>query len=596
MYQKTFTFCQKQNETQLDAKDFYSEETGCGFLPFSAVPADADRFTATAGWNPSEELCKKGESALPEISANEYGVEVREPGFPLRFRVKVPDKGVYRVTLTVHGGQSGIKNMNIYVGRRNLVFRDQTIEPESEQTFVFHTHVCEYQPVVGEPMRLDSSVYVAVLGSPARITEITVEQAQAPTVFIAGDSLVADYDTAYPYNPLISYASWGQNLPQYFSGLAFCNQAHGGMTTNCFRQDGHWEIVSRNIRPGDVFLMEFGHNDQKRRNLKAYVQYAANLRWYIEEVRRKGAYPIIVTSMSRIPGKDEYGWFDLLEEYAQSCLRVGSECHVPVLDLHDYSFRVFCGMGVDICKDYYMDTTHTNIYGALLTSRFLADEIVKQKIPVLSGCRNDFDAQPWKPDLSLRPGNAITSEQKEEAPILPHDLPRLPYADCQGIPQEQKLKEAMQRGLLDPCIRFYHPFEEMPRAQFLYLFFKAVKAEPHRTWQGIYCDLYRYEFDAQSVQTAFDMGLIDETTTPDRRFRPDDALTGGELVSMLIRSLHKPGHRDICMTECEAQARLLGLIWEGYGRNEKVNRADCTVALVKLMNITQAEKESLPCS
>ena len=75
---------------------------------------------------------------------------------------------------------------------------------------------------------------------------------------------------------------------QYFDGLAVCNQAHGGMTTNCFRDDGHWDIVCRNIRPGDIFMMEFGHNDQKRRNLRPFGQYAANLRWYIHEIRKTG--------------------------------------------------------------------------------------------------------------------------------------------------------------------------------------------------------------------------------------------------------------------------------------------------------------------
>lgn len=53
--------------------------------------------------------------------------------------------------------------------------------------------------------------------------------------------------------------------------------------------------------------MEFGHNDQKRRYLKAFDQYAANLRRYVRQIREKGAYPMIVTSLSRIPGKMRMG-------------------------------------------------------------------------------------------------------------------------------------------------------------------------------------------------------------------------------------------------------------------------------------------------
>ena len=34
----------------------------------------------------------------------------------------------------------------------------------------------------------------------------------------------------------------------------------------------------------------------------------------------------------------------------------------------------------------------------------------------------------------------------------------------------------------------------------------------------------------------------------------------------------------------------MGLVWDGYRREEKTNRADCTAALVKMMNIQEAGK------
>lgn len=112
-----------------------------------------------------------------------------------------------------------------------------------------------------------------------------------------------------------------------------------------------------------------------------------------------------------------------------------------------------------------------------------------------------------------------------KSPFLPTDLTELPYADCRQIRQLDILKEAMVKGLLDPCLKFFHPFDEMPRGQFLYVFFKAVKAPKQRPYQGRYCDIYRYEFDASAVQAALDAGLVDESTTMNDRFRPDDGLT-----------------------------------------------------------------------
>lgn len=597
MYQIKYGFNEDAFDAKVESSQMYEEEKGYGFLPFSKKSGSADRFTGTAGWNFTED-------------------EGKGIGYPLRFQAAVPHKGTYRIKVALKAGEEAVKDLSLYAGRRNLVEREISLKSGERKVISFFVQVCEYIPVVGEPARLDRSVYVTLVRSnrgqayeraeaaaetfaEARndwealysiLESVEITEEAAPTIYIAGDSLVADYEAMYPYNPILNFGSWGQNMLQYFDRLAVCDQAHGGMTTNCFRLDGHFEIVLKNIRPGDIFMMEFGHNDQKRRNLKAYVEYAANLRWYIGRIREKGAYPVIVTSMSRIPSRDEDGYYDLLEEYAQSCIRVGKECHVPVLDLHSFSFETFCEMGVEVCKDYFMDTTHTNDYGALVMADFLAEEIKKQGIEALVPYMKAEKKAPWKPDVSLRPENAVSSANKEERPVLPHDLPVLPYADCQGIRQEELLKEAMWKGLLDPCIRFYHPFEEMPRGQFLYLFFKAVKAPAKRSWQGEYCDIYKYEFDAGNVQAALDGNLIDPVTTPDHRFRPDDALTGGELVSMMIRSLKPLSERALPMDECERQARLLGLVWEGYEKNSPVNRLDTTVALVKLMKLQGSGK------
>ena len=575
------------------AGDTYNEDRGCGFLDFAPLKErPQDRFTGSAGW----QIREISGSQLPDEQrvTPRWGVDSAQEGWPLRFRAKVPEQGVYAVTVTICGGEQGIPQLAVYSGRRNTVQRDISILPGESYVYRFYVHVCEYIPVMGRPPVADNSVYVSVLGSTARLSGLTVEKSEAPTVFIAGDSIVADYEGYCPYNPIINGGSWGHNLLQYFDRAAVVNQAHGGMTTNCFRDDGHWDIVDRHIRPGDIFLFQFGHNDQKRRNLAAFTGYAANLRWYVRRVREKGAVPVIVTSLSRMPEQDEYGWFDLLEDHALACVRTGKELNVPVIDLHRYSFELFCSMDRDKLKGYFNDRAHTNDYGAMLVAEFVAGQIQKQRIEPMCSCMNGLFPKPWDPDESLRPAGQLSPAKKPEKPILPTDLPELPYADCRHIRQQDILKEAMAKGLLDPCLKFFHPFEEMPRGQFLYMFFKAVKATKQRPYQGRYCDIYRYEFDASAVQAALDAGLVDGATTMNDRFRPDDGLTGGELVSFMIRSLHEPEDREYDLAECEQQAKGLGMLWEGYGRHVKVNRADCVAALVHLMNVTEAEKSGLP--
>ena len=592
---KNFLFGSNKDSdsTQVKAKDLYNTATGYGFVPFTAESGNtADKFITGGGWKPGKDSGNSGATA--ELYDSEYGVELRQKGLPLRFRAEVPEQGVYAVTIKINGGKKGLKLLNIYSGRRNMVSRDVNIAAEEIFTYRYFVHICDYIPIMGQPPRRDLSVYISILGETARLSSVTIEKSEAPTLFIGGDSIVADYEGYYPYNPIINGGSWGQNILQYFDGVAIDNQAHGGMTTNCFRDDGHWDIIYKRLRQGDIFMFQFGHNDQKRRNLAAFSGYSANLRWYIHQVRSMGATPVIVTSLSRMPDKDEDGYYDLLEEHAEACRRVGREWHVPVIDLHQYSFEQFCKMGTDTLKGYFNDAAHTNDYGAILMAEFIASEIKRQQIEPLCHYMNDYFPTPWIPDETLRPKNQILPTEKPEKPILSTDIPDLPYADCIHIKQLAGLKEAMAKGLLDPCLKFYHPFDEMPRGQFLYIFFKAAKTPKKRPYQGRYCDIYKYEFDASNVQSALDGELIDEATTPNDRFRPDDGLTGGELLSFIIRNLHESGDRNYNLTECEQQAKSLGLIWEGYECNKKVNRADCTVALVHMMNIKQIQIDGLP--
>ena len=82
------------------------------------------------------------------------------------------------------------------------------------------------------------------------------------------------------------YSSWGQCLA-YFIGesTAIDNQAHSGLTTETFRNEGHYDIVKKNIRPGDFCLFQFGHNDQKLAHLQAQTGYKENLMNYVNEIR-----------------------------------------------------------------------------------------------------------------------------------------------------------------------------------------------------------------------------------------------------------------------------------------------------------------------
>lgn len=100
-------------------------------------------------------------------------------------------------------------------------------------------------------------------------------------ILLAGDSTVANCPThEYPMN------GWGAHLAaEVYSWAAVYNYAKGGASTESFREEGLWAALLAEAGKGDLVLIQFGHNDQKRPHLAARTGYAANLRTMLAEVR-----------------------------------------------------------------------------------------------------------------------------------------------------------------------------------------------------------------------------------------------------------------------------------------------------------------------
>src|SRR5690606_7774256 len=80
------------------------------------------------------------------------------------------------------------------------------------------------------------------------------------------------------------------------------NRAKGGRSTRTFFQEGRWAAVYRDLRKGDVVMIQFGHNDAAENKPERYVDtmgYKAILRLIVEQARKKGAPLILLTPVAR---------------------------------------------------------------------------------------------------------------------------------------------------------------------------------------------------------------------------------------------------------------------------------------------------------
>ncbi|MEA9391310.1 SGNH/GDSL hydrolase family protein [Acerihabitans sp. TG2] len=149
-------------------------------------------------------------------------------------------------------------------------------------------------------------------------------------VLIVGDSTAATYEVSR-----LPRMGWGQVFQQRFrdgAQVQVLNGARSGRSSRDFYNEGWYQQMARFIKPGDVVLIDLGHNDENCnaakpirgaadvKNLCSYPndaqgmkQYPAGqpklsfqnaLENYINLAREKGATPILMTPTTRFTNAD----------------------------------------------------------------------------------------------------------------------------------------------------------------------------------------------------------------------------------------------------------------------------------------------------
>ncbi|MGG1636890.1 S-layer homology domain-containing protein [Paenibacillus sp. NRS-1760] len=220
---------------------------------------------------------------------------------------------------------------------------------------------------------------------------------ELPTIYLAGDSTVQTYD---PY--WLPQAGWGQMIPSFFSeNVIFKNHAIGGRSTKNFISEGRLDEVLRAIKPGDYFLVQFGHNDATISVPDRYASpadYKNYLKTYVNGAKQRGATPILVTPMGRRSFNAETGKFNVsFPEYVQAMKEVGQELDVNVVDLSTLSIAYYDSIGPAATLSVFLhtpagvygafpngsaDDTHFQEYGAIQLARMLSAAIKQLDLPL----------------------------------------------------------------------------------------------------------------------------------------------------------------------------------------------------------------------
>jgi len=180
-------------------------------------------------------------------------------------------------------------------------------------------------------------------------------EAGKPVVFFTGDSTVKNAD-----NDDDGMWGWASQAATVFdeSKITLFNAARAGRSTRSFLREGLWDEVYNSLQPGDFVTIQFGHNDicpitdakargvipgtkdtlhvYKMDNGTYEVVYSFGwyLRKFIDDVREKGATPILVslTPRNEWPG----GKVERRDNsYGKWYREVVEETGVEFVDLHN---------------------------------------------------------------------------------------------------------------------------------------------------------------------------------------------------------------------------------------------------------------------
>lgn len=289
--------------------------------------------------------------------------------------------GTYDVTVVLGGAQAGSTMVTAETRRTMLATTATAAGQQVTKTFTVNVRNPEGQPTGGTGSQgLD--LYFG--GAAPRVSSVTVTPARQPQLFLAGDSTVCDQSTR-------PYTGWGQQLPQYFNqGLSVANYADSGDSSGSFLSDSRLFPTMRPlIRPGDVVLIQFGHNDKQT----SAATFRANLTRLIDGVEAQGGVPVLVTPIVR---RSFNGDGTLNNGTALHVNGVGADLPremrtlaqqqgVKLIDLTALTKQMVEQLGPERSKALFLtneasDNTHTSEYGADQFAQLVRNEMRRQGI------------------------------------------------------------------------------------------------------------------------------------------------------------------------------------------------------------------------
>lgn len=202
-------------------------------------------------------------------------------------------------------------------------------------------------------------------------------------LFLLGDSTCAEKEADKRPE-----TGWGMVMqPLLGTSFTVVNLALNGRSTKSFLQEGVFDRCLRALHADDVVMIQFGHNDSKEdeeRHTDPWTTYQGNLAFMAEQVRQKGACPILLTPICRRRFADDGVLVQTHGDYPSAMIALAKGRGYAVFDLTQETFQILTHLGAEASKQLFLhlkplehpnypegvaDDTHLNEVGARVVAR-----------------------------------------------------------------------------------------------------------------------------------------------------------------------------------------------------------------------------------
>ncbi len=295
---------------------------------------------------------------------------------PIRCTIPVAANGDYTVTVEL-GDPAAASSSRVQAELLRVVIPTTTLAVGqlSQQTFSVNVRAEVHDGYSAPGMILD----LLIDGTAPRLHGLGLAaRPNLPTIFLAGDSTVCDWDPAATNILSPIQRGWGQEFSQYFGpGIAVADYADSGETAGSFYSK-FFPAARTAMRAGDYLFIQFGHNDQKAQaDIDAYQ---ANLMKYISDARTRNVTPVLLTPVARRTATAANPGFAGLDQQARD---LAAAQNVALVDLTNLAIAYYKTVP-DISLLFATPTegTHFSETGATGVANLVAQALKTSTLPL----------------------------------------------------------------------------------------------------------------------------------------------------------------------------------------------------------------------